>query len=263
MYVKSGNRSDKKGFTLIELLVVIAIIALLLSILMPGLQTAKRMASGTVCLANQRNLCIAWHTYQNEQDGRLVGGNNWAGNDEGPWSRPPENISGVAVNPPTSIEDTMRGIRKGWLWPYLKTEKVYHCPGDKRTKNNPPAFESYSVAGGLNGEHTDIKVTRYSQIRQPSLKYIFIERADIRGWNVGSFLANDVGSPNWIDVVAVWHGNRNSSTLSFADGHTEMHKWKDRDTIQMMIENEGMWGLDDPGSEDLLYMQEHYTRKGQ
>ncbi|MHC4962771.1 MAG: prepilin-type N-terminal cleavage/methylation domain-containing protein [Planctomycetota bacterium] len=53
----------KKGFTLIELLVVISIIALLLSILMPGLQKAKAAAKNLVCRNNLKQLANAFHSY--------------------------------------------------------------------------------------------------------------------------------------------------------------------------------------------------------
>ncbi len=247
----------KKAFTLIELLVVISIIAVLLSILMPALRVAKQLATGSVCVSNQRNLIIAWSAYHSENNDTMVGGNNWA---EDGWSFPPEDEDGD-LNDPFTIEDCKRGIRRGLLWPYLRAEKVYHCPGDKRMNKKPePAFESYSIAGGLNGEDTDISVEKFTKVRRPTDKYVFVERADIRNWNVGSFLANDVGSGSWIDVVAIWHNNQ--STLSYADGHAKLHKWKDKDTIRMMKENQGLWGLPDPGSVDLLYMQEHYTRNG-
>lgn len=57
------------GFTLIELLVVIAIIALLVSILLPSLQTAKELAKDATCKINQRGLVQSMHMYCNDYDG--------------------------------------------------------------------------------------------------------------------------------------------------------------------------------------------------
>lgn len=55
---------NKKGFTLIELLVVIAIIALLVSILMPGLSRARELAKRASCASNASSIGKAIALYQ-------------------------------------------------------------------------------------------------------------------------------------------------------------------------------------------------------
>jgi prepilin-type N-terminal cleavage/methylation domain-containing protein len=61
----------KRGFTLIELLVVIAIIALLLSIITPGLKKAKDAARAVTCRSNLRQMSMAFNTYGTVNDGKM------------------------------------------------------------------------------------------------------------------------------------------------------------------------------------------------
>ena len=61
-------KSKRRAFTLIELLVVISIIALLLSILMPGLQKAKQHALRMLCRTNLHSYGIAGNMYLMDND---------------------------------------------------------------------------------------------------------------------------------------------------------------------------------------------------
>jgi len=62
----------QKGFTLIELLVVIAIIALLMTILLPAMKSAREQGKRAVCLNNLKQLTLGWMMYADENNEKPV-----------------------------------------------------------------------------------------------------------------------------------------------------------------------------------------------
>jgi len=76
-----------RAFTLIELLVVIAVIALLLAILIPVLRSARERAQRAVCMSNLRQLTLAWVTYADDNDGKLVCGRAFGTHIRGAYGR--------------------------------------------------------------------------------------------------------------------------------------------------------------------------------
>ena len=236
-----------------ELLVVMAIIAVLVSVLLPALSAARQYAAGSVCLNNQKQLSIAWFTYQDDNEGRLCGGHT-EGYYEHDWMQPYPGIPSVAY----TLDGEKQGLRNGVLFPYVMTVEVYHCPGDRRDIDDGNCYRSYSIADCM-GACPDGPsywagpvTTKFNQISHPAAKDVFIEEDDPRQFNRGTWCLDYVNgiSGSWVDPVAIWHND--ASTLGFADGHAELHHWVDAETVEMA--DYGIFFRGDTSGPDIKYM---------
>jgi prepilin-type N-terminal cleavage/methylation domain-containing protein len=68
---EAQNMRRGKGFTLIELLVVIAAVALLMGILLPALQKARKQARAVVCRAHLKQWGTVLALYAEDNAGRI------------------------------------------------------------------------------------------------------------------------------------------------------------------------------------------------
>lgn len=105
------KKTSHTAFTLIELLVVIAIISLLVSILLPSLQTARELAKDVVCKTNLRNIGTILQLYRQENDDNMYDDNDG-------WVRP--FIDGGYIEDPEQTKcPSQQGGPSGDAWGML------------------------------------------------------------------------------------------------------------------------------------------------
>ena len=182
----------------------------------------------------------------------------------GYWPRPaPAIVSGMSVSDAMSSVQT--GLAQGPLWQYCSVFGAYHCPGDLRVKRQVGdhwAYDSYSKTDGMNGgQWTISSIQKLGNVPEPSRAMTFIEEADSRNFNNGTWVL-DVVSQTWGDTFAVFHNN--SSTIGFADGHGESHKWLERNTlVQASAAQSGNdqvfgWKKNSPNDRDFAWAEPLY-----
>jgi prepilin-type N-terminal cleavage/methylation domain-containing protein len=273
-----------RGFTLIELLVVIAIIAILAALLLPSLTRAKLKAQGIQCMNNHRQLCIAWRMYTDDNADKLIYS---SGASPAYMANVPSWCSGTMdySGANRSNWDPSFDIMQSPMWPYCGNNyAIFRCPGDRSyvinggvQKLRVRSMVMNIWLGGLNGGTTGIipmdpyiLYMKYSQLAIPGPDRIFVfidEREDANSWanfcvDMEGYSPPNPGIYKLYDIPASYHAN--AGGLSFADGHSELHKWVDPRTMPPIVEHGNIWdGRNGPASannKDVGWLQDHATR---
>ena len=246
--MKTCTNSKKKttGFTLVELLVVIAIIALLMAVLLPALNRARTQAKRIVCLNGLKQLVVAWMTYADNSDSKLVNGGQagaGAGGSAYDWVTEPWWCTPLYPLPAADEFGSFNAKRFDWdltlvykerewllkqgaLYKYCQNLKSYRCP-----EADKDIHRTYIMPAPMNAEWKNapagycpagMVAKRLGQIKKSKERVVFFEERII---TPDAFeFPTPAGLPWNYDKPNIMHGN--GGNFGFADGHAEYHQYE-------------------------------------
>ncbi len=202
-------------FTLIELLVVVAIIAILASLLLPALSSARAMASRSSCSSQIRGVSMACVSYVADtqyypQAGYVSDLSDWWGaNATFPWS---EALVSLGYFGQPKTDSGMAPPKKHF----------FICPKDESDIVANHAKRSYTITSSVAMSGGRFLSVKDSAVKSPSQTLLLIENGRkynliFGGTALGYYISNQpTSSTNWTSYV-----HNGTANYIFCDGHAE------------------------------------------
>jgi prepilin-type N-terminal cleavage/methylation domain-containing protein/prepilin-type processing-associated H-X9-DG protein len=194
--------SKSYHFTLIELLVVIAIIAVLASMLLPALKSARRMAKKTTCTNNLKQMGVAHVMYQGDWQGYLAHG-SLSGD-----------IKWVHKNAP------YLGGTGEYVAPRHQEGNIWTCgenPEGSFNGNFPSWYSNSCMGGSIAGYPDPDNIYKITQYKIPSKK-VFLGGGWSNGWlQITQFTPKEYGG------ILIGRHPGNNVNFTWLDGHVKSY----------------------------------------
>ena len=198
----------KRAFTLIELLVVIAIIAILASMLLPALTSARQRAWTVQCISNLHQIGLGMTMYGDDSAGLYPesGGSI-------PWD---------VIYLPTKNYAWMQQI-----FSYVRNTNVYHCPANKLI---PAAQQSqFNYFNGARAAYVAMSNLASVNTRLIRFPVAFVLSGDTLEFDPSDadkddYSQNCVGGLDNGYPWKEWQAHSKGQNILFADGHSKWYQ---------------------------------------
>jgi prepilin-type N-terminal cleavage/methylation domain-containing protein/prepilin-type processing-associated H-X9-DG protein len=191
------TRRHRHGFTLVELLVVIGIIAVLIGILLPGLNAARRQSRSVKCLSSLRSLGQAFLVYAQNNQGMYPFARHDQYSYNGIQTRWADRLVPYVTS---STRDT--SLQSAADYDMLRDNSViFGCPEWSDKEKN---------SGGQNYARTGYGMQLYPWAGSKAT-------SDLKTWNINTFVPPSSGINGKTARSEVW-GKNGSDRLLLADG---------------------------------------------